>query len=223
MWQRQRRLLATYWRQATLTRTWQGVDMAEIVLIRHGETEWSKSGQHTGRTDIPLTRNGRKRAAELEPLLRHRAFGLTLSSPMERARDTAALAGLKPDGIDNDLVEWDYGAWEGRTTPDIRVELGDPNWVIWDHPIPPGKTPGETTDEVALRCHRVIERCLPVLDAGRDCALVAHGHVLRILTATWLGLHSDAGRLFMLEAGALSSLGFERTQHVITGWNQTPE
>ena len=223
MWQRQRRLLATYWRQATPTRTWQGVDMAEIVLIRHGETEWSKSGQHTGRTDIPLTRNGRKRAAELEPLLRHRAFGLTLSSPMERARDTAALAGLKPDGIDNDLVEWDYGAWEGRTTPDIRVELGDPNWVIWDHPIPPGKTPGETTDEVALRCHRVIERCLPVLDAGRDCALVAHGHVLRILTATWLGLHSDAGRLFMLEAGALSSLGFERTQHVITGWNQTPE
>ena len=223
MWQRQRRLLVTYWRQATLTRTWQGVDMAEIVLIRHGETEWSKSGQHTGRTDIPLTRNGRKRAAELEPLLRHRAFGLTLSSPMERARDAAALAGLKPDGIDNDLVEWDYGAWEGRTTPDIRVELGDPNWVIWDHPIPPGKTPGETTDEVALRCHRVIERCLPVLDAGRDCALVAHGHVLRILTATWLGLHSDAGRLFMLEAGALSSLGFERTQHVITGWNQTPE
>ena len=223
MWQRQRRLLVTYWRQATLTRTWQGVGMAEIVLIRHGETEWSKSGQHTGRTDIPLTRNGRKRAAELEPLLRHRAFGLTLSSPMERARDTAALAGLKPDGIDNDLVEWDYGAWEGRTTPDIRVELGDPNWVIWDHPIPPGKTPGETTDEVALRCHRVIERCLPVLDAGRDCALVAHGHVLRILTATWLGLHSDAGRLFMLEAGALSSLGFERTQHVITGWNQTPE
>ena len=104
MWQRQRRLLATYWRQATLTRTWQGVDMAEIVLIRHGETEWSKSGQHTGRTDIPLTRNGRKRAAELEPLFRHRAFGLTLSSPMERARDTAALAGLKPDGIDNDLV-----------------------------------------------------------------------------------------------------------------------
>ena len=223
MWQRQRRLLATYWRQATLTRNWQGVDMAEIVLIRHGETEWSKSGQHTGRTDIPLTRNGRKRAAELEPLLRHRAFGLTLSSPMERARDTAALAGLKPDGIDNDLVEWDYGAWEGRTTPDIRVELGDPNWVIWDHPIPPGKTPGETTDEVALRCHRVIERCLPVLDAGRACALVAHGHVLRILTATWLGLHSDAGRLCMLEAGALSSLGFERTQHVITGWNQTPE
>lgn len=156
-------------------------------------------------------------------MLSHRAFGLTVCSPMERARDTAALAGLTPDQIDPDLMEWDYGAWEGRTTPDIRVELGDPNWVIWDHPIPPGNTPGETTDEVAIRCQRVIEKCLPVLAEGRDCALIAHGHVLRILTATWLGLSSDSGRLFMLEAGALSSLGFERTQHVVTGWNQTPE
>ena len=197
--------------------------MAELVLIRHGETEWSKSGQHTGRTDIPLTRNGRKRAAELQPLLSHRAFGLTVYSPMERARDTAHLAGLTPDEIDPDLMEWDYGAWEGRTTPDIRVELGNPEWAIWDYPIPPGATPGESTDEVAVRCQRVIDKCLPVLNSGRDCALIAHGHVLRILTATWLGLPSDKGRLFMLEAGALSSLGFERTQHVISGWNQTPE
>ncbi len=197
--------------------------MAEIVLIRHGETEWSKSGQHTGRTDIPLTRNGRKRAAELQPLLSHRAFGLTVCSPMERARDTAALAGLTPDEIDPDLLEWDYGAWEGRTTADIRVELGDPSWVIWDHPVPPGATPGESTEDVAIRCQRVIDKCLPILGAGRDCALVAHGHVLRILTATWLGLPSDKGRLFMLEAGAISSLGFERTQHVLTGWNQLPE
>ncbi|MGB3672810.1 MAG: histidine phosphatase family protein [Candidatus Nanopelagicales bacterium] len=197
--------------------------MAELVLIRHGETEWSKSGQHTGRTDIPLTRNGRKRAAELQPLLSHRAFGLTVCSPMERARDTAHLAGLTPDEIDPDLMEWDYGAWEGRTTPDIRVELGNPEWAIWDYPIPPGATPGESTDEVAVRCQRVIDKCLPVLNSGRDCALIAHGHVLRILTATWLGLPSDKGRLFMLEAGALSSLGFERTQHVISGWNQTPE
>ena len=143
--------------------------MAEIVLIRHGETEWSKSGQHTGRTDIPLTRNGRKRAAELEPMLRYRAFGLTLTSPMERARDTATLAGLTPDAIDDNLLEWDYGAWEGRTTPDIRVELGDPNWVVWDHPIPPGKTPGESADQVAARCRKVIARCLPVLNQGRDC------------------------------------------------------
>ena len=197
--------------------------MAELVLIRHGETEWSKSGQHTGRTDIPLTRNGRKRAAELQPLLSHRAFGLAVCSPMERARDTAHLAGLTPDEIDPDLMEWDYGAWEGRTTPDIRVELGNPEWAIWDYPIPPGATPGESTDEVAVRCQRVIDKCLPVLNSGRDCALIAHGHVLRILTATWLGLPSDKGRLFMLEAGALSSLGFERTQHVISGWNQTPE
>lgn len=197
--------------------------MAEIALIRHGETEWSKSGQHTGRTNIPLTRNGRRRAAELAPMLKHRAFGLILCSPMERAQDTAALAGLVPDAIDDNLLEWDYGAWEGRTTPDIRVELGDPDWVIWDHPIPPGDTPGESTDDVAARCRKVIERCLPVLDQGRDCALIAHGHLLRILTATWLGLPSDTGRLFAMEAGALSTLGFERTQHVITGWNQTPE
>lgn len=197
--------------------------MAELVLLRHGETEWSKSGQHTGLTDIPLTRNGRKRAAELKSLLKHRKFSLVLTSPMERARDTAELAGLVSDGTDDDLLEWDYGAWEGRTTADIRVELQDPTWVIWDHPIPPGKTPGESTDAVAYRCERVIARCLPYLEAGRDCALVAHGHVLRILTATWLGLPSPSGRLFALEPGALSAVGFERGQHVLTAWNQTPE
>jgi broad specificity phosphatase PhoE len=197
--------------------------MAEIVVLRHGETEWSKSGQHTGRTDIPLTRNGRKRAAEVAPLLKHRAFGLVLTSPMERARDTALLAGLTPDGTDEDLFEWDYGVWEGRTTADIRVELHDPNWVIWDHPVPSGKTPGESTDDVARRCARVLARCAPQLAAGRDCALVAHGHVLRILTATWLGLPSTGGRLFALDPGAVSCLGFEREQHVLTGWNLTPE
>lgn len=197
--------------------------MAEIVLVRHGETEWSKSGQHTGRTNIPLTRNGRKGAAAVAPLLEHRAFGLTLCSPMERAQDTAKLAGLTPDEIDPDLLEWDYGAYEGRTTADIRVELHDPNWVIWDYPIPPGATPGESTDDVAVRCARVIERCAPVLAQGRDCALIAHGHLLRILTATWLGLPSTDGRLFALDAGAVSSLGFERDQRTLNGWNITPE
>ena len=197
--------------------------MAEVVLLRHGETEWSKSGQHTGRTNIPLTRNGRKRAAEVAPLLKHRKFGLVLTSPLERAADTAELAGLTADGTDDNLMEWDYGAYEGRTTPDIRVELKDPTWTIWDHPIPPGDTPGETTDQVADRCRKVIERCLPLLDQGRDCCLVAHGHVLRILTATWLSLPSTSGRLFALDPGALSTLGFERTQHVLTGWNITPD
>ncbi|MGV1036905.1 MAG: histidine phosphatase family protein [Candidatus Nanopelagicales bacterium] len=197
--------------------------MAEIVLLRHGETEWSKSGQHTGLTNIPLTRNGRKRAAEAAELLKHRAFGLVLTSPLERAADTAKLAGLIADDTDSNLLEWDYGAWEGRTTFDIRVELGQPDWVIWDHPVPPGKTPGETTNQVAERCRKVLARCGPVLEQGRDCALVAHGHVLRILTATWLGLSSDMGRLFELDPGALSMLGYERGQRVLTGWNITPE
>ena len=197
--------------------------MAEIVLLRHGETEWSKSGQHTGLTNIPLTRNGRKRAAEAAQLLKYRAFGLVLTSPLERAADTAKLAGLTADDADDNLLEWDYGAWEGRTTLDIRAELGQPDWVIWDHPVPPGKTPGETTNQVAERCRKVLARCEPVLEQGRDCALVAHGHVLRILTATWLGLSSDMGRLFELDPGALSMLGYERDQRVLTGWNITAE
>ena len=189
-----------------------------IVLIRHGETPWSKSGQHTGLTDIPLTDNGRERASALAPRLSSRAFGLVLTSPLSRAQETAHLAGLDPQD-DSDLLEWDYGAWEGRTTADIRVDLQDPTWVVWDHPVPAGATPGEQPEDVAIRAHRVIWRCQPFLASGESVALVAHGHFLRILTATWLGLPATAGRLFALEAGALSGLGFERDQHVITYWN----
>lgn len=194
---------------------------AQIVLIRHGETEWSLSGQHTGRTDIPLTEAGRSRAARLEPAIAHHEFGLVLSSPLQRAQETARLAGLNPE-LDDDLLEWDYGAWEGRTTADIRSELGDPTWVIWDYPIPPGATPGEQPSDVAVRAQRVIDRCAPILASGRDCALVAHGHFLRILTATWLGLPAVDGRLWSLEAGCLSSLGFEREQRTLTRWNVVP-
>ena len=189
-----------------------------IVLIRHGETPWSKSGQHTGLTDIPLTDNGRERASALAPRLSSRSFGLVLTSPLSRAQETAHLAGLDPQD-DSDLLEWDYGAWEGRTTADIRVDLQDPTWVVWDHPVPAGATPGEQPEDVAIRAHRVIRRCQPFLASGESVALVAHGHFLRILTATWLGLPATAGRLFALEAGALSGLGFERDQHVITYWN----
>ena len=189
-----------------------------IVLIRHGETPWSKSGQHTGLTDIPLTDNGRERASALAPRLSSRAFGLVLTSPLSRAQETAHLAGLDPQD-DPDLLEWDYGAWEGRTTADIRVDLQDPTWVVWAHPVPAGATPGEQPEDVAIRAHRVIRRCQPFLASGESVALVAHGHFLRILTATWLGLPATAGRLFALEAGALSGLGFERDQHVITYWN----
>lgn len=191
-----------------------------IVLIRHGETEWSKSGQHTGRTDLPLTQAGAADAAALRPMLKGHTFGLVLISPMHRTRETAKLAGMHGE-IDGDLLEWDYGAWEGRTTSDIRKDLGNPNWTIWSQRIPPGATPGEQPDEVAVRAGRVLKRCEPTLQSGMDCALIAHGHFLRILTATWLGLPAVDGRLFELDAGALSVLGFEHEQEVIRAWNAT--
>lgn len=189
-----------------------------IVLVRHGETEWSKSGQHTGRTDLPLTEKGRADAAKLSPHLSGRPFGLVLISPLGRAQETARLAGLTGE-TDADLLEWDYGAYEGRRTADIRAELGDPEWTIWRDPIPPGESPGEQPEDVATRARRVIERCLPLLDQDQDVVLVAHGHLLRILTATWLDLPAVDARLFALDAGALSALGYEHEQHVIRSWN----
>ena len=196
-------------------------DRGELILLRHGETEWSRTGRHTGRTDIPLTAAGEARASAAETLLRHVDAGLVLCSPLVRARQTARLAGLEPDAFDDDLLEWDYGAWEGRRTADIRDELGDPTWVIWDHPVPQGVTDGEQPVDVAVRASRVIARAEPVLASGRAVVLVAHGHLLRILTATWLGLPADAGRLFALDAGAVSRLGHEHEQRVITAWNLT--
>lgn len=188
---------------------------AQIWLIRHGETQWSLDGRHTGRTDIPLTEAGAAAAARLAPAVARIDAGLVLCSPLTRARDTARLAGLTPDAVDDDLLEWDYGAWEGRTTAQIRTDIDDPSWLIWDHPIPGG----EQLEDVRARVTRVIARCQPVLDAGQDCVLVAHGHVLRILTATWLGLPPIDGRMFALSAGRLSALGFEHETHVISLWN----
>lgn len=190
-----------------------------IWLVRHGETEWSLSGRHTGRTDLPLTARGEQVAAALAPSVAQLTPALVLCSPLERARRTAELAGLHPDTEDPDLLEWDYGAWEGITTAEIREELDDPHWLIWDHPVPAGATPGEQLDDVAVRVERVIDRCAPVLDSGGDCVLVAHGHVLRILTARWLGLPPIDGRLFALDAGRLSALGFEHQTRAITLWN----
>ncbi len=189
-----------------------------IVLVRHGETEWSKSGQHTGLTDLPLTEKGRSDAAKLSPHLSGRSFGLVLISPLGRAQETARLAGLSGE-TDANLVEWDYGAYEGRRTADIRQDIGDPTWTIWRDPIPPGETPGEQPEQVAARAQHVIDRCLAVVSQDQDAALVAHGHFLRILTATWLGLPAVDARLFALDAGALSALGFEHEQHVIRTWN----
>ena len=195
--------------------------MSAIWLIRHGETHWSRSGQHTGRTDVPLTPQGERNADAVRAELAGMTPGLVLCSPLSRARETARRAGLTPDDITDDLLEWDYGAWEGRTTAEIRAATGDPHWLIWDHRIPPGDTPGEQLTDVAARVARVIDRCLPVLDSGRDCVLVAHGHVLRILTATWLGLPPIDGRLFALDPARLSSIGFEHETHVIRSWNAT--
>jgi probable phosphoglycerate mutase len=194
---------------------------SRIWLIRHGETQWSSEGRHTGRTDLALTPRGETLADGLRAELAGVQPGLVLCSPLLRARETARRAGLVPDDVVPDLMEWDYGAWEGQTTPEIRAELNDPRWVIWDHPIPSGRTPGEQLSEVGARVARVIDRCRPVLDDGRDCVLVAHGHVLRILTAAWLGLPPVDGRLFALDPAQLSALGFEHEQPVIACWNAT--
>lgn len=192
---------------------------ARIWLIRHGETEWSREGRHTGRTDLPLTAAGEQAALALRPVTSSLQPGLVLCSPLQRARDTARLAGLTPDAYVDDLLEWDYGAWEGRTTADIRANLDDPSWTVWAQPIPAGTSPGEQPADVAARARRVIDRCAPILSAGADCVLVAHGHVLRILTATWLGLPPVDGRLFALDPARLSALGYEHEQPVIARWN----
>lgn len=193
--------------------------MAGIVMLRHGETEWSRTGQHTGRSDVPLTEAGRAGAAALAPALSGHSFGWVACSPLRRARDTAELAGLRPSTYLDDLLEWDYGGFEGRTTADIRIAEQNPQWSIWDARVPPGATPGEQAEDVSIRCRRVLQMCQPYLDAGQDVALIAHGHVLRILTATWLDLPARAGRLFALHTGTVSRLGFEREQPVIDMWN----
>ena len=196
--------------------------MPEIVLIRHGQTEWSRSGRHTSTTDIPLTPVGEREAKSLAAALAGRSFGLVLSSPRQRARHTAELAGLfRPADLaephlDLDLVEWNYGDYEGLTTDEIGRELGRP-WSLWDDGVPGG----ESLAVVAVRVARVIARAEPVLAAGDDVALIAHGHVLRVLAACWTGLPPMAGAVLALSSGSLSTLGFEHDRRVITGWNNT--
>ena len=185
--------------------------MAEIVLVRHGQTEWSRDGRHTGRTDIALTRDGERDAAALRPRL-ERPFGLVLTSPLQRAARTAELAGLSAT-VDADLVEWDYGPEEGRTTAQARETR--PGWSVWDDT---GGL-GETLDDVAVRQQRVLDRIRPVLEEGADACLVGHGHSLRILAACWLGLAPAAGRQLVLGAGSVSLLGEEHGCPAILAWN----
>jgi broad specificity phosphatase PhoE len=186
----------------------------QIWLVRHGETEWARLGRHTGRTDIPLTDAGREQALALGERLAGGRFGLVLSSPLSRAMDTARLAGFEPVvQAEPDLMEWDYGALEGRLTADIRQEL--PDWTIWTGPWPGG----ETIDDVVARADRVIERCLdPSLT--HDVLLFAHGHLLRVLAARWLGLPGSSGGLFGLATATVSVLGWDRERRVIETWNE---
>jgi len=192
--------------------------MGELILVRHGETEWSKAGRHTGRTDVPLTAAGEVRAAGLAPALARRKIGAVLTSPASRAVRTAELAGLAGARQDPDLQEWDYGGYEGRTTTQIRAE--QPGWYLWRDGIIPGDAahPGEAVGQVGARADAVLGRVRPLLDAG-DVALVAHGHILRVLTARWLGLEPADGRLFRLDTGTLCTLGTEHDMPVIQSWN----
>lgn len=183
--------------------------MSEVVLLRHGETEWSATGRHTGTTDVPLTAAGREQARAVAPLLAGRDFVLVLTSPLGRAAETARLAGLDAE-VDPDLCEWDYGDVDGVTTAEMRAER--PGWTVWDGPVPGG----EQVDEVGRRADRLVERCRA---AGGDVALVGHGHHLRVLAARWVGLPAVAGRLLALSTATVSVLGWEREQPVLRRWN----
>lgn len=184
----------------------------QLVLLRHGETEWSRSGRHTGRTDLPLTEHGEQQARSLAGRFAAQRPVLVVASPRQRALRTAELAGLTVDRIEADLVEWDYGELEGRTTSSIRETW--PDWTIWDGPVPGG----ERIEQVAARVTRVLESVTPDLERG-DVVVVGHGHALRVLIACWLGLEPRAGALFVLDAGSVTLLGHEREARVLNGLN----
>jgi probable phosphoglycerate mutase len=187
-----------------------------LVLVRHGETEWSKSGRHTGASDVPLTDAGREQARKVGELFGDRRFGLALTSPRQRARDTAALAGHPDAEVDDRLVEWDYGDYEGLTTPEISEQLGRP-WLLWSDGVPGG----ESLAEVAERCRGVLDRVAPTLEAGEDVLIVAHSHLLRVLAATWLG-EPALGRSLYLGTGSVVVLGREHGTPAIVKWNLVP-
>jgi probable phosphoglycerate mutase len=184
-----------------------------IWIVRHGETDWSRDGRHTGRTDAHLTAAGEREAMALRAMLGGRRFALVLSSPLSRALETCRLAGYgEVARQEDDLREWDYGAYEGRTTAEIRREA--PGWTIWHGKVPGGETAGE----VGRRADRVLRKAT---EAGGDVALFAHGHLLRVLAARWLGLEASGGRLFALGTSSIGVLGYERDARVIRAWNIT--
>ncbi|MFF2124535.1 histidine phosphatase family protein [Streptomyces olivochromogenes] len=194
--------------------------MGDLLLVRHGETEWSVSGQHTSWTDLPLTQHGEEQAKSLAPLFAGRTFALALTSPLGRAIRTAELAGVYGAEADTDLHEWDYGAYEGITT--VEIHRTRPDWFLWNDGVPPGPDghPGESPAEVGERADRVLSRVEPALADG-DVILVAHAHFLRVLTARRLGLSPADGRLFQLATGTVSRLSTEHGHPVIAEWNAT--
>lgn len=185
-----------------------------VVLVRHGETGWAATGRHTSRSDVPLTARGRRQAELVGEWLAVRRFALVLSSPSGRAWETCQLAGYGATAEKtDDLLEWDYGAYEGRRTPEIRTER--PGWLLWTD----GAPAGETAADVGRRTDRIIAR---LLAADGDAVLFGHGHALRVLAARWLGLAPEWGRALLLTPGALCMLGWEREVPVVIRWNDAP-
>ena len=185
----------------------------QLWLLRHGATEWALNGRHTGSTDLPLLPQGEEEARALAPILTRQSFAAVFSSPLQRARRTCDLGGLGGQmQIMEDLLEWNYGDYEGITTPEIRETV--PDWTVWTHGCPNG----ENADQVQARCEKAIATALAAPGDG-DVALFAHGHILRALTGTWLGLGAAGGRLFKLGTASVSILGWERGQKAIARWN----
>lgn len=196
----------------------------QLWLVRHGETEWSASGKHTSRTDVALTEKGIERAGELGGFLAATSFCAVFRSPMRRARETCELAGFGPSAVvDDDLREWDYGVYEGRTTREIQQEI--PGWSVWTHAI----EGGESLEQVGARADRVIAAVLAAaatagvegsMQGACNVALFGHAHILRILAARWVGLPPGGGALLALSTGSVSVLGWERERRVIQQWNR---
>ena len=194
-------------------RIWGWMDaMAEIVLVRHGQTEWSAAGRHTSHTDIDLTATGEQQARDVGARLEGRTFAAVLCSPRKRALRTADLAGLPVSEVTEDLVEWDYGDYEGITTDEIHRT--DPDWSLWTDGAPGGEPP----DRVAARVDRVLAKARALLERG-DVALVGHGHCLRVVGARWIGLPPSDGGALRLDTATLSALGYEHGRPVILEWN----
>jgi len=203
----------------TATSDEQSNEQGSLVLLRHGETEWSRAGRHTGRTDIALTARGEQMSAKNGELLKGRKFSLVLTSPLQRARRTAQLSGLVDAQIDDKLMEWDYGGYEGLTTNEICERVGH-QWTVFEDGVIPGATPGESIEAVATRCRKVIDRATPYLASG-DVALVGHGHCLRILAAVFLRQDPRFASQILLDAGSVSVLRLQSGVPVIDSWNRT--